>query len=106
MNGFSMAPKQKRALWTRLQLILFVMVTAASICWFSLWWHYVATRPRSPEASEGRIIPLHSHGVTVYLNNDEKQRLAGLYCTGSASGLGIFVIELVKRMTKGAKGTN
>jgi hypothetical protein len=61
--------------WKRLQVVLSITALAGSIAWYSLWDHYVRTRPATMNSEAGRVIPLHSHGLVVYLTTSERQKL-------------------------------
>src|SRR5215472_2051263 len=65
-----------------LQIAPLVCTLTVGLSWFALWNDFVSTRPRSMDVSVGRVIPLASHGVVVYLTKEEGQRLSLLNHTG------------------------
>ena len=80
----------------RLQVALFILTLATGAAWYSLWEHYVQTRPRIMQSAVGRVIPLHSHGLVVYLTKDEQDWLTLIYFTGSVLALSVVVIHIFK----------
>ena len=82
--------------WKRLQVALFILTLATGAAWYSLWEHYVQTRPRIMQSAVGRVIPLHSHGLVVYLTKDEQDWLTLIYFTGSVLALSVVVIHIFK----------
>ncbi len=90
-------PKQ---FWKRLQVTLFIGGLAASLCWYSLWEHYVKTRPRTIQSETDRVIPLRSHGLVVYLTKNEDRKLTLFYSIGCVLGLSIVAIHLLKEPFK------
>ncbi len=69
--------------------------------WFSLWDHYVRTRPTEMQIASGRVIPLYSHGGRVYLTQGERRRLSLLYhaVEGFAASF-VFLLLLNRRTSK------
>jgi hypothetical protein len=86
--------------WKRLQVILFIIGLAFGIAWYSLWDHYVRTRPATVQSESGRVIPLHSHGLVVYLTRSEQQKLHFTYYAGFVAGILIVLIHVVKEPFK------
>jgi hypothetical protein len=70
---------------------------AVGMAWFSLWDHYVSTRPREMQSASGRVIPLHSHGVVVYLTEDERKRLTFLNHTTETLAVCFLLLLLLNR---------
>jgi hypothetical protein len=91
---------RKVLFWKRLEAAFFIVGLAASAAWFSLWWAYVEIRPRKIQISSGNVVPLHSHGVVVYLTPSDKHTLQVLYYIGFTSGIAAVVIHLVKEPFK------
>jgi len=89
--GNYMRGDENRNLWTYLQVGLLVCTLAIGLSEYSLWEHYVVTRPRARQVEAGRTIPLVSHGVVVYLTQNEKRRLTLLTYVGNGIGL-VFVL--------------
>ncbi len=87
----------RRHFWKRLQVVLLICTMGTAVCWFSLWWHYVGTRPRTIDSTQGRVFPLSSHGIIVYLTQEEKDRLKVLYLVGSGLALSIVAVHVLKR---------
>ena len=83
--------------WKRLAIGTLVVCMAMGMLWFSLWNYYVSTRPREIQRASGRIIPLSSHGMVVYLTESERNRLRFLYYAGNVFGLSFVLIHLLKR---------
>jgi len=99
---FSMERIQKPRLvnlvfWKRLAIGALVVCLVTGMLWFSLWNQYVSTRPREMQRASGRIVPLSSHGIVVYLTEDERNRLRFLYYAGDVFGLSFVLIYLLKR---------
>jgi len=91
-----MPSEQTNFFWKRLQVALFILTMAASVMWLSLWDHYVQTRPREPQSASGRVIPLFSHGVVVYLTQEERGKLTLIYrvgCTVAVSGVLVYLFK-------------
>jgi hypothetical protein len=89
-----------RAFWKRLQVILLICTFGIAVCWYSLWEHYVLTRPRTIDGTQGRVIPLSSHGIIVYLTQEEKDRLKLLDIAGTGVLLSMIVVHVLKRPFK------
>jgi hypothetical protein len=83
-------------LWKRLTIGFVIVWMAVGMMWFSLWEHYVSTRPREMQSASGRVIPLHSHGLVVYLTQDERNRLRFLNRTAEAFAV-VFLLLLLNR---------
>src|SRR2546430_2567403 len=90
-DGNYMRGDEKRNLWTYLQVALLVCTLTIGSSEYSLWEHYVVTRPRARQVEAGRTIPLVSHGVVVYLTQNEKRRLTLFTYVGNGIGL-VFVL--------------
>jgi hypothetical protein len=86
--------------WKRLQTVLLLIVVSTSILWFSLFWSYVQTRPSTPQPRSGNLIPLHSHGVTVYITSEERFKLQLAFYPASILGLTMFLIHFWKEPYK------
>lgn len=86
--------------WKRLQITLLLTVVTTGVLWFSLLWSYVQTRPRAPQPWSGTVIPLHSHGVTVYVTPAEKRKLQLAFYSAATLGLSIVLIHFWKEPFK------
>ena len=100
-----MGSDNKRDLWTYRQIALLVRTLTIGLSEYSLWEHYVVTRPRARQVEPGRTMPLVSHGVVVYLTRNEKQRLTLLSYVGNGMGL-IFALfsvwkQFIRRSSQG-----
>ena len=91
--------------WKRLTIGIVAAWMAVGMAWFSLWDHYVRTRPREMQIALGRVIPLHSHGVVVYLTEDERRRLSFLNHTAEALAVP-FVLLLLLGSAKSKRWAN
>jgi hypothetical protein len=98
--GNYMRGDENRNLWTYLQVALLVCTLTIGSSWYSLWQHYVVTRPRAREVETGRIIPLVSHGVVVYLTENERQKLPVLNYAGNGMGLMLVLISIAKQFLR------
>ena len=86
-----------RGFWRSFEAITSVLAIASVVGWYVLWMHYASTRPRNMDASSGRVIRLYTHGLTVYLNPEEKNRLRVLnYMTGIFA-LSAAIVDVLKR---------
>ncbi len=79
--------------WKRLTIAIVVSWMSVGMVWFSLWDHYVRTRPVEMQIASGRVIPLFSHGRCVYLTEGERARLSFLY--HSLEGFAAFFLFLL-----------
>jgi hypothetical protein len=78
-----------RAMKKVLGVVLVVAGIGSGLGVFLLSQHYAHTRPRMPEPSAGRIIPMNLHGTVVFLDRSEDALLEGLglfAAIGSACG--------------------
>lgn len=62
-------------LWRRIGIGILSLWILTGVLWFSLWDFYVGTKPRANDVSNGRVIPLSSHGIVVYLTPEESAKL-------------------------------
>src|SRR5438132_2251434 len=95
-DGNYMRGDEKRNLWTYLQVALLVCTLTIGSSWYSLWQHYVVTRPRARQVEAGRTIPLVNHGVVVYLTQNERQKLSILNYAGNGMGLMLVLVSIAK----------
>jgi hypothetical protein len=86
--------------WKRLQITLLLITLSTSIVWLSLFWHCVQTRPRTPQPLSGNVIPLHSHGVTVYVTTGDRFKLRLSFYSAATLGLTMVLIHLWKEPFK------
>src|SRR5216684_1296186 len=93
-DGKIHAQSKNRNFWTYLQVALLVCTLTIGLSWYSLWEHYAVTRSRAMQVEAGRIIPLVSHGVVVYLTQGERQKLAVLSLVGDGMGLVFVLVSL------------
>ena len=91
---------ENRNFWTYLQVALLVCTLTIGLSWYSLWEHYVVTRPRVRQVEAGRTIPLASHGVVVYLTQDERQKLTVLNYAGDGMGLIFITFSIWKQFLR------
>ena len=91
-----MANKAPR-FWRWLTLGLFLTVMSTGTLWFSLWNYYVSTRPREIQVTQGRVIPLSSHGIVVYLTLEERNRLAFLNHAGEVLAVTLLLVYFLKK---------
>ncbi len=83
--------------WVKIfQRILVYSALVLEVSGSALWMHYYDTRPKVLDASQGRIIPLNTHGIVVYLTNSEHLRLQTLMITGVACFVLAILIEIVR----------
>jgi len=92
----SMANKASR-FWKWLTLGLFLAMISTGMSWFSLWNYYVSSRPREIQVTQGRVIPLSSHGIVVYLTMEERNRLAFLNHAGEVLAAGFLLVYFLKK---------
>ena len=92
-----MIEERSLLLWKRLEATFSILALAASAVWFSLWWAYVEIRPRAMVIASGNVVPLHSHGVTVYLTASDKHTLQIFHYVAFASAIAAVAIHLVKQ---------
>jgi hypothetical protein len=86
-----------RAFWRLFEVTASVLAIASVVSWYGLWTHYVDTRPRNLDLASGRVICLYTHGLTVYLNAEEKHRLRVLnYMTGMFL-ISAVLVDVLKR---------
>lgn len=98
--GRYMLNNEKSKLWTYVQVALLVCTLAIGLSWYSLWESYVVTRPRAKQVDAGRVIPLRSHGVVVYLTQNERQKLTVLYSVGNGMGLTLVLVSICKEFLR------
>ena len=72
--------------WKRLGSIVGIAMVILACTLYSLWYHYAYTRPRVPQPDQGRIYALNTHGLTVYLTQEEEFRLSLLQGAAIISG--------------------
>jgi hypothetical protein len=70
------------------------------VLWFSLWWAYVETRPRTMQISSGNVVPLHSHGVVVYITKRDEHTLETFLYVAFTLGIVMVVIHIIKQPFK------
>lgn len=92
---------ENRNLWTYLQVALLVCTLTIGSSWYSLWQHYVVTRPRARQVEAGRTIPLVNHGVVVYLTQNERQKLSILNYAGNGMGLMLVLVSIAHSYVRG-----
>ena len=95
-----MTEERKLLSWKRFEATFSILALAASAVWFSLWWAYVEIRPRTIQIASGNVVPLHSHGMTVYLTASDKHTLQIFLYLAFASAMAAVVIHLVKQPFK------
>jgi hypothetical protein len=95
-----MRGERKEKFLTYLQVALLLCTWAVGFSWYSLWNDYVVTRPRSMDSRAGRVIPLTSHGVVVYLTEEERQKLALLNHVGYGIGLTFVSFSIWKQFVR------
>jgi hypothetical protein len=61
--------------WKRVQILLYALTLASGAISVSLWEHYSRTGSTTPQPELGRVLPLNSHGVIVYLTRVEREKL-------------------------------
>ena len=99
-TGKYMPNEEARSFWTYVQVVLLVCTLSIGLSWYSLWEHYVATRPRSKDAQVGRVIPLVSHGIVVYLTQEEQRKLKVLDSVGTGVGLTFVLFSVWKQFIR------
>ena len=85
---------------TYVQVTLLICTLAVGSSWYSLWSSYVATLPRTRQAETGRTIPLVSHGVVVYLTEDERHKLTVLNRVGEGLALILVLFSVWKEFIR------
>jgi hypothetical protein len=83
--------------WKRVAVALLVSWVTAGLLWFSLWESYIRTKPREVQRNSGRVVPLISYGVVVYLTNDERDRLTFLNYAVYVFTISFGLVQLVKK---------
>jgi hypothetical protein len=83
--------------WKWLTLGLFLAMMLMGMLWFSTWNYYVSSRPREIQVTQGRVIPLSSHGIVVYLTVEERNRLAFLNHAGEVLAVGFLLVYFLKK---------
>jgi hypothetical protein len=75
------------------------MFAASLLLIWYLYDFYGRTRPRQPEPSLGRIIPLNNHGTVVFLTKGEDNLLIWIFYSQCVFGslTGIFFMNEVGR---------
>src|SRR2546429_7966007 len=84
--GNYMRGDENRNLWTYLQGGLLVCTLAIGLSEYSLWEHYVVTRPRASQAEAGKTIPLVRHREVAHLTQNEKRTRTLLTHAGNSNG--------------------
>ena len=85
--------------WQRLTIGIVASWMLVGMVWFSLWDHYVRTRPTEMQIASGRVIPLSSHGRCVYLTERERRRLSILYHSVEGFAASFLLLLLLNRIT-------
>ena len=83
--------------WKRAGIGILALWFVTGVLWFSLWNYYASTKPRELQASNGRVIPLASHGIVVYLTREEAAKLRLLNYGVYAFTFAFVVIYVSKR---------
>jgi hypothetical protein len=68
-------PIDRSVFWKRIGVGILAIWLLTGVLWFSLWNYYATTKPREIQAERGRLIPLSSHGIVVYLTQEEARNL-------------------------------
>jgi len=84
--------------WLVIQTIIGVAALSTWFGYIAMFEHFDATRPTTPDAGAGRIIPQNNHGHVVYLTEREEKKLLRLqYCSIGLVLPGTLVLYIYRK---------
>ena len=96
-RGEGMGNERNVFVWKSIAIGVLAIWIATGAMWFSLWNYYVSTSPREMQSSHGRVVPLSSHGIIVYITEKEGGRLKLLNYGTYAFAFAFVLIHLFKK---------